>query len=36
VLINDHHDGYISWDDYLANEAKLAANPHHDRRPAAA
>ena len=26
VLINDHHAGYIGWDDYLANEAKLAAN----------
>jgi DNA invertase Pin-like site-specific DNA recombinase len=26
VLIRDHHEGYISWADYLANEAKLAAN----------
>src|SRR5512144_2999688 len=26
VLITDHHQGYIGWDDYLANEAKLAAN----------
>jgi len=26
VLINDHHEGYISWADYLANEARLAAN----------
>lgn len=26
MLIPDHHDGYISWDDYLANDAKLAAN----------
>jgi DNA invertase Pin-like site-specific DNA recombinase len=26
VLINDHHEGYISWGDYLANEARLAAN----------
>jgi DNA invertase Pin-like site-specific DNA recombinase len=26
VLINDHHGGYLGWDDYLANEAKLAAN----------
>ena len=24
--IHDHHEGYISWEDYLANEAKLAAN----------
>jgi len=26
VLIRGHHDGFISWDDYLAAEAKLAAN----------
>ena len=26
VLIHDHHDGYIGWADYLANEAALAAN----------
>ncbi len=26
VLIHDHHEGYISWNDYLANEARLAAN----------
>lgn len=26
VLIQDHHEGYITWADYLANEAKLAAN----------
>ncbi|HLB75520.1 MAG TPA: recombinase family protein, partial [Candidatus Dormibacteraeota bacterium] len=26
VLIPDHHRGYITWEDYLANEAKLAAN----------
>lgn len=26
VLIREHHDGFISWDDYLATEAKLAAN----------
>ena len=26
VLIKDHHEGYITWADYLANEAKLAAN----------
>ncbi len=26
VLINDHHDGYITWTQFLANEAKLAAN----------
>jgi DNA invertase Pin-like site-specific DNA recombinase len=26
VCIREHHDGYISWDDYLSNEAKLARN----------
>jgi excisionase family DNA binding protein len=26
VLIHDHHEGYLSWAGYLANEAKLAAN----------
>src|SRR5437773_4352704 len=25
VLIKDHHEGYITWAGYLANEAKLAA-----------
>ena len=26
VLIKDHHEGYITWADFLANEARLAAN----------
>ncbi|MFL5864762.1 MAG: recombinase family protein [Solirubrobacteraceae bacterium] len=26
VLIGDHHEGYISWERYLANERRLAAN----------
>ena len=26
VLIKDHHEGYLTWADYLDNEAKLAAN----------
>jgi DNA invertase Pin-like site-specific DNA recombinase len=26
VLIRDHHDGYISWAEFLTNEARLAAN----------
>lgn len=26
VLIKDHHPGYISWEQFLGNEAKLAAN----------
>jgi DNA invertase Pin-like site-specific DNA recombinase len=26
VCLRDHHPGYLGWEDYLANEAKLAAN----------
>jgi DNA invertase Pin-like site-specific DNA recombinase len=26
VVIHDHHDAYLSWDDYLANQARLSAN----------
>jgi len=26
VLIKGHHEGYITWADYLASEARLAAN----------
>ena len=26
VVIRDHHEAYLSWDDYLANQARLAAN----------
>jgi DNA invertase Pin-like site-specific DNA recombinase len=26
VCIQDHHEGYISWDDYLANRQRLAQN----------
>src|SRR5258707_918481 len=26
VLIKDHHEGYVTWADYLANAARLAAN----------
>ncbi|MDR0591900.1 MAG: recombinase family protein [Bifidobacteriaceae bacterium] len=26
VLIQDHHPGYITWEEYLANEARLATN----------
>jgi DNA invertase Pin-like site-specific DNA recombinase len=26
VVIHDHHPGYIHWDDYLTNQARLAAN----------
>jgi hypothetical protein len=27
VLICDHHEGYLTWSDYLTNETKLAADP---------
>ena len=34
VLIRDHHQGYISWETYLANERRLAANDTHSgQRP---
>jgi len=34
VLIRDHHQGYISWECYLANERRLAANDTHSgQRP---
>jgi hypothetical protein len=26
VTIEGHHEGYITWQEYLDNEAKLAAN----------
>ena len=26
VVIYDHHKAYVSWDDYLANQARLSAN----------
>ena len=29
VVIHDHHPGYITWDDYLANQGRLAANLTH-------
>ena len=33
VLIHDHHPGYLSWEDYLANQAKTRRQPHQRRRP---
>jgi recombinase/recombinase-like zinc beta ribbon protein/resolvase-like protein/helix-turn-helix protein len=34
VAIQDHHPGYISWEAYLANERRLAANDTHSgQRP---
>ena len=26
IMIEDHHESYISWEDYLANQAKLESN----------
>ena len=26
VVIHDHHEAYVSWDDYLTNQSRLAAN----------
>jgi excisionase family DNA binding protein len=26
IVIHDHHEAYVSWDDFLANGARLAAN----------
>jgi hypothetical protein len=35
VVIHDHHPGYISWEQFLRNEQRLAANRTHDgARPA--
>jgi DNA invertase Pin-like site-specific DNA recombinase len=35
VVIHDHHPGYITWEQFLANEQRLAANRTHDgARPA--
>jgi DNA invertase Pin-like site-specific DNA recombinase len=34
VVIHDHHPGYIDWEQYLANERRLAANDTHSgQRP---
>jgi DNA invertase Pin-like site-specific DNA recombinase len=30
VVIHDHHPGYITWERFLANEQRLAANRTHD------
>ena len=32
VVIHDHHEGYISWEEYLANQERLAHN--HTRKGA--
>ena len=33
VVIHDHHPGYISWEQFLRNEQRLAANRTQRRRP---
>jgi hypothetical protein len=30
VLIRDHHEGYIDWATYEANQMRLATNPSFD------
>lgn len=32
VLLRDHHSGYITWDEYLANQTMIAENAHMQRR----
>ncbi len=35
VCIQDHHEGYISWDEYLANRQQLAQNGYRPTTPGA-
>jgi len=32
VLIRDHHEGYISWDDFMQNRTMLSENAHMKKR----
>lgn len=32
VLIRDHHDGYITWEEYLKNRSMLSENAHMKKR----
>jgi DNA invertase Pin-like site-specific DNA recombinase len=32
VLIRDHHDGYITWEEFLRNQATIADNAHMKKR----
>jgi hypothetical protein len=34
VLIRDHHSGYITWDEYVANQTMIAENAHMQKRAA--
>lgn len=34
VLIRDHHPGYITWDEYVANQTMIAENAHMQKRAA--
>jgi DNA invertase Pin-like site-specific DNA recombinase len=34
VLLRDHHPGYITWDEYLANQMMIAENAHMQKRMA--
>lgn len=35
VCLQDHHAGYISWDEYVANRQRLAQNGYHPTTPGA-
>jgi hypothetical protein len=35
VLINDHHEGYIMWEQFLLRRGQAGREPHQRRRPAA-
>jgi hypothetical protein len=34
VLLRDHHSGYITWDEYVANQTMIAENAHMQKRTA--
>ena len=36
IVIHDHHPGYITWEQYLRNERRLAVQPHLPGRAAGA
>ena len=35
ALIQDHHEGYISWETYRRNQSRIAANRNGERQPGA-
>ena len=34
VLLRDHHPGYITWEDFEANQKMIAENAHMQKRAA--